>query len=331
MTQISQWIRGILSAWNRFWFTPSDPHTLALIRILAGGMLFYTHLVWSIDLIEFLGPHSWIPSETSMRLQQETHAWSHLWHIESPSLLWTQHIIGLIVFAMLTVGLFSRTTSIVACLFTISYCHRLHGALFGLDQVNAMLALYLMVGPCGAVYSVDRWLARRRAGGQATELAPSVSGNIAIRLIQLHMCVIYLFGGIAKMRGEMWWDGTAVWYSISNLEYQSFDMTWMVRYPWLIATLSHVTVFWETFYCALIWPKQTRPIALFLALSVHGGIALFLGMITFGLAMIFGNLAFVSPRLVDGCVRRLTTKPTAPPEPQSGARRRPKRRAAPSG
>jgi hypothetical protein len=56
---------------------------------------------------------------------------------------------------------------------------------------------------------------------------------------------------------------------------------------------------WETFYCALVWPRLTRPVCLALAVLVHGGIALFLGMITFGLAMIIGNLAFVSPQTTD--------------------------------
>lgn len=304
MSRVQQWIRDGSDGWNRFWFTPTDPHTLALIRILGGGMLFYTHLVWTIDLMAFLGPTSWITNEAARELSEGAYTWSHLWYIDSPTLLWAQHIVGLIVFAMLTVGLWSRITSVLACLITLAYCHRLQGALFGLDQVNAMLAMYLMIGPCGAVYSVDRWLADRRAGGGQSARSPTVSGNVAIRLIQLHMCIIYLFGGVSKMRGDMWWDGTAVWYAISNLEYQSLDMTWLVRYPWLIATLTHVTVFWETFYCALVWPRQTRPIALFLAFCVHGGIATFLGMITFGLAMIFGNLAFVSPQTVDAAVRR---------------------------
>ena len=305
MNQIQDWIRSVFAGWNRFWFEPSDPHTLAIIRILGGGMIFYTHLVWSIDLLAFLGPESWIPREVSMRLQEGTYTWSHLWYIESPALLWAQHLLALLIFAMLTLGIFSRVSSVLACLLTISYCHRLEGALFGLDQVNAMLAMYLMIGPCGAVYSVDRWLAKRRAGQGSEPPGKTVSCNIAIRLIQLHMCIIYLFGGISKMRGDMWWDGTAVWYAVSNLEYQSFDMTWMVRHPWLLASLSHITVFWEAFYCALVWPRQTRPVALFLAVSVHGGIALFLGMITFGLAMIFGNLAFVSPQTVDHLVSRI--------------------------
>jgi hypothetical protein len=89
-----------------------------------------------------------------------------------------------------------------------------------------------------------------------------------------------------------------MWYSVANLEYQSLDMTWMVHYPWLAALLSHLTMFWETFYCALVWPRGTRPLVLGMALVVHGGIALFLGMITFGLAMIFANMIFIPPHLI---------------------------------
>jgi hypothetical protein len=59
--------------------------------------------------------------------------------------------------------------------------------------------------------------------------------------------------------------------------------------------LTAATIFWETFYCAIVWPKLTRPIALGLAFAVHGGIALALGMITFGTIMIVANFAFISP------------------------------------
>ena len=48
--------REIVAGWNRFWFQPTDPATLGLIRICAGAMLFYTHLVWSLDLTAFFGP-----------------------------------------------------------------------------------------------------------------------------------------------------------------------------------------------------------------------------------------------------------------------------------
>src|SRR5436190_22735732 len=153
-----------------------------------------------------------------------------------------------------------------------------------------------MLGDSGGTWSVDRWLARRR--GLDTPERPTIGTNIAVRLLQIHMCVIYLFGGIAKMRGETWWDGSALWYAFASLEYQSIDMTWMVHYRWLLALLSHVTIFWETFYCFLVWPKLTRPICLAMAVMVHLGIAMCLGMKTFGMVMIIGNLAFVYPETV---------------------------------
>jgi hypothetical protein len=295
------WFTDALQAWERFWFTPTRPETLALIRILGGAMLFYTHFVWGLKLNAFLGPHAFIDNATALQLQEGWYSWSYLWYIESPALLWTLHIAALIIFALFTLGLFTRVVSVLAFVVTLAYCHRLHGAQFGLDQVNAMLATYLMIAPCGEVYSLDRWRRLWRSGQWPAPRA-FISTNIATRLIQLHLCILYLFGGISKLRGQMWWDGSAVWGAIANLEYQSIDLTWLAQYPWIIAALTHITVFWETFYCFTIWPKWSRPLTLALAVAVHGGIALGLGMVTFGTAMIIANMAFVSPALVAAVV-----------------------------
>ena len=293
-------------SWNRFWFTPSQPHTLALIRILGGAMLFYTHLIWSLDLEAFLGKDAWIGTSLSRELSERgmPYAWSLFWYIESPSVLWATHLAALVVFAMLTLGLFTRVSSIAAFVLTLSYCHRLQGALYGLDQVNALLATYLMIGSCGSVFSLDRLRMSRTAA--RTETTSTVGNTIAIRLIQIHLCVIYFFGGISKLKGIDWWDGSALWMALSNYEYQSLDMTWLIGYPAIIALLTHATVIWETFYCVLIWPRYSRGIMLSMAVLVHGGIGLAMGMPTFGLAMIIANIAFLEPATVERWITRIT-------------------------
>lgn len=302
---VRDWGREVLAGWNRFWFAAADPATLGMIRILGGAMMFYTHAVWSIGLTDFLGPKGLLPAESVKLLQQDTWAFSYLWWVEgSPALLWTTHIAALVVLAMLTAGLFTRVTSILALIITLSYVQRMPGALFGLDQVNTMLALYLAVGPSGDAFSLDRWLRDRRAG-RALPVRHSWTANLAIRLIQVHMCIVYLFAGMAKLVGMAWWDGTALWMAFGNLEYQSLDMTWMAGFPLLINLMTHVTVAWELSYWALVWPRLSRPIVLALAVPLHMGIAICLGMITFGLAMLIGNLAFVSPRLVRTSVERV--------------------------
>jgi hypothetical protein len=171
-----------------------------------------------------------------------------------------------------------------------------------------MLAMYLVIGPCGARYSVDRlWRLRRGAPKQEP---PSISANVAIRLVQIHMCVIYLFSGIGKIRGPAWWYGQAAWLSFANTEYQTMDVTWIGNYPLLVNFMTQLTVFWELSYCALVWPRLTRPWVLLLAVVLHAGIIFALGMPTFGLVMLIGNLAFVSPmtvqRVCDPIARRIT-------------------------
>jgi hypothetical protein len=47
-------------AWCRFWFTPGDPSTLGLIRIMTGLMMLYVHLNYTGNLISFFGKDGWI-------------------------------------------------------------------------------------------------------------------------------------------------------------------------------------------------------------------------------------------------------------------------------
>ena len=297
------WFDELSAAWNRFWFTAIDPATLSIIRIFTGLLLFYTHLIWSQDLTAFFGPEGWMPAELIAQTWEtqgggEHYFWSHLIHVQSPVVLWGLHLVALLIFFMLTAGLFSRCTAVLAFLLTVSYMHRAAGALFGLDQINVMLTMYLIIGPCGARFSLDAW--RKNRGGEKATAIPtfSVAANVAIRLIQIHMCIIYFFAGARKMLGASWWEGSAMWLSIANYEYQSIDLTWLADWPLLLAFLTHLTVLFELFYCALIWNRLTRPLVLLAAVVMHLGIATCLGMATFGLAMLIGNLAFIPPAFI---------------------------------
>jgi hypothetical protein len=302
---LREFVRGTWQGWNRFWFSPSDPATLGLIRIFAGAMLFYTHLIWSLDLNGFFGADGWLPAKTIESLPNHSvFEWSWFYWITSPTLMWTVHIASLVVFALLTIGLWSRAMSILAFLATVAYANRASLAQFGLDDANAMLAMYLMIGPCGAAYSVDSWLKRRRAGGNKLPVEPLIGANFAIRLLQVHLCVIYFFSGLGKAQGPLWWNGWAMLMATANYEYQSLSATWLIHYRYLAFFLTHLTVFWELSYCALVWPRLTRPIVIAIGVGMHLGIGLFLGMWTFGVAMIIANLAFVSPWVVRRIIDR---------------------------
>jgi hypothetical protein len=152
------------------------------------------------------------------------------------------------------------------------------------------------------VLSVDRLWRRYRLASASLRagripLAPpvrwSARANIALRLMQVHLCVIYIFACHSKLQGESWWNGQAIWQAVSNLEYQSVDLTWLAWYPWLVNLLTHATIVWEMTFWALVWRPLCRPIVLLIGVAIHLGIGAFMGMWTFGLAVIFLYVAFV--------------------------------------
>ena len=112
------------------------------------------------------------------------------------------------------------------------------------------------------------------------------------------MCVVYLFAGVGKLLGETWWGGTALWGAFANFEYQTLDMTWLAGFPLLVNLLTQTILVWEVTYCVLVWPRLLRPLVLAMAVPLHLGIGLSMGMMTFGLIMLVGNVAFLPSSFV---------------------------------
>ncbi|MFG0297750.1 MAG: HTTM domain-containing protein [Maioricimonas sp. JB045] len=317
-------VRTTADCWQQFWFTPVSPTLLGIIRLCAGAMLVYTHAVWGTALEDFFGPHAWVTRDLARAYHGEDYAFSFWWWV-APESAATAHAVCMVLLVMFTVGFATRLTSIAAFAITVSYIYRVPGALFGLDKINAMLALYLAIGPSGAALSVDRWirtrLARRRGADRAAtgfwSPPPSAGANLSLRLIQVHMCVIYFFAGLTKLQGPAWWDGQALWMAFANQEYQTLDMTWIAWYPHLANLFTHVSVAWELSFCVLVWRPLLRPLVLLGAVVLHAGIGVCLGMWTFALIMLVGCMSFLPPdavaRIVAGRGDRSTADSAASP------------------
>lgn len=289
LAEVRSRIRSFSYGWDAFWFTPADPTLLGVLRVLTGLMLLYTHAVWGLALEDFFGKDPWLGAELVRTLQEYSFASSFWWWVE-PQWMWTAHDLSMAVLALFTLGLWTRATSALSLIVAISYAHRVPEALFGLDQINVMLTLYLTIGDGGRAVSLDRWIARRRGKGEAT---PSARSNLGQRLIQVHMCTIYFFAGISKLQGPAWWSGDAMWLAFANLEYQSMDMTWLAWHPLLLNAMTHTTIAWEVFFCVLVWKPAWRPIMLGAGTAMHLGIGACLGMWTFGLIMLVGCASFL--------------------------------------
>lgn len=286
--------------WCDFWWTPVDPAPLGLLRILVGGMLIYSHLVWGINLQAFLGPEGWNSSELIRDMQRGQWMYSFWWDVPVESMQ-TVHQYCIVILSLFCIGVCTRITSILSFLIHVSYCQRAPMSNYGLDQAASVLLLYLTIGPSGSAYSVDRILIRfwnRFVRHVPTLVRPSSLAGLSLRLIQVHYCVIYFFAATSKLQGETWWTGEAMWRVFANYEYQSADMTWIAWFPELYELMTHIAIIWELSFAYLVWVKPVRPWVLAGGVLMHLGIGAFLGMWTFGFMMIFGYVAFVNPKTI---------------------------------
>jgi len=308
---VSGLVAGFARGWDRFFFRPADPTPLGLIRMAVGLLGFWSLFVLGMDLHAYLGSQGWTDAEGAYRALPP-YAWS-LWFYVPDSMLRAAWLAALAVFAMMTVGLFSRTTSALAWMIVVSTVRRSPVSVFGFDQILSTLALYLAAtGASGQAVSLDRLIRRWREARSRAALvrpqgarlvsptepgrpSPSTSANLALRLIQLHLAFIYGSAGLAKLQGPSWWNGMALWGTLAAGEFVSFDFTPLAAWPTVLNAMTHASLALEIAYPVLIWFAATRPLMIFGAILLHLGIAAVSpGLTEFGLAMIAANLAFAS-------------------------------------
>jgi hypothetical protein len=151
------------------------------------------------------------------------------------------------------------------------------------------------------------------------EPAPSVSANLALRLLQVHICIVYLASGLSKLQGPAWWDGTAVWKTMANFEfspmrYQLYMNTlyFLVNHRWLWElVMSGTAIFTLVFEIGFgvfmllayvlayflgsqnVWSRQIRWVMISAAVLLHLGIAFFMGLVCFSLMMVIAVSSFI--------------------------------------
>jgi len=304
---------AVRDGWSRFFFRPADPTALGLIRVAVGLLAFWSLFVIGLDLHAYLGSQGWADAE-SIRQAMPPFAWS-FWFFVPDALLRSVWLACLVVLGLFTVGLFSRSTAVLAWVIVVSTVRRAPFALFGFDQVLSLLTLYLAVcGASGQSLSVDRFL-RRLRGTTATPGGPrpTIAANISLRLIQLHLAFIYGMAGLAKLQGPSWWTGTAIWGTMAAGEFASLDFTSLAAWPKLLNVMTHGSLALEILYPILIWIGLTRPLMILGAVGLHLGIAIVSpGLTEFGLAMIAANLSFVSGVWLRGLASGEAEAPSPP-------------------
>jgi uncharacterized membrane protein YphA (DoxX/SURF4 family) len=232
--------------------------------------------------------------------------------LENDTVLWLVWGLLLLSGILLCIGLFSRAAAIAA--WFLHLCAVKSGDLlvYGVDNFVTVGLFYLMLAPLPDRASLDFRICQPRA--QNSELL-----GMFRRIVQLHLCLAYFFGGLSKCLGRGWWDGSNIWRALIRPPFDVLSPELLVKWKYLFPALGIGVWVIELGYPFFIWSKRTRLVWLICVLTMHVGIGLFMGMYLFASIMIVLNLAAFGPGLIRRQPDRLKVSEMAAQEGISSA------------
>jgi hypothetical protein len=202
----------------------------------------------------------------------------------------------LLLFGMfaLCVGWWSRLSAALCCV--------IYTYLSLLDAVSTMtkysvivthLLLLLALSPCGAVWSVDAWLAPRHPDGGPS---PPRFAAWPRRLMQLLIGFIYFGAAITKINTPEFLSGDQLhFWMLTHINFRHPIGEWLSLYPILIRIAGYVVIVWEMTFLFLVWNRFYRPWVLAAGVLFHLMTVLTLGLMIFPLTCYTCYLSFLEP------------------------------------
>lgn len=176
-----------------------------------------------------------------------------------------------------------------------------------LDSVSTMtkysviashVMLLLTLSHCGAVWSVDSWLARNRRRknpwpGERTIDWP----KFAVwpqRLMQLMIGLVYIGAAITKMHTPEFFSGDQMTYwMLSHVNFSNPYGEMLSQHPYLVVASAYITIVWEVVFLFLAWRGWGRLLMIGLGLMFHLMTTVVLGLYVFPMVCGTIYLAFL--------------------------------------
>lgn len=292
-----------LLAWDGFWFAKIDLYNLGLFRIIYAGTLFLMYLFRQKDVDLFYSEAGLLPKDLALQILPEAFRPSVLFVLWSDQFLSLVHGLFIVSLLMICLGLFSRFFSVIAWFLHLGFLYRNYGVAFGVDQITAIWLFYLMFTQADARLSLRNYLFKKVARSEGDLLT-----SVFYRFIQIQLCVIYLYSGFEKLKGQTWWDGTALWSVFANSQMVIADFTWTKNFPMVIIAVTFGTILFEVYFPVLVWFKKTRPWFLVVGVCFHAAIGVLMALWAFALVMISPYCLFLPEGKVEALCKKYFAK-----------------------
>ena len=288
-----------------FWYAPANLGQLAAMRIGVGLVLLFVLFVTGFDLQAHYSLNGWGDLFSLRGLDPVAWPFSIFDWFANDFWLWAVHITALLAALAFVLGVIPTWTGLLSVLFLLSYEHRNPAVALDLDGLLLMGVLYLSLTPSGRVFSVVDGLGVRPSSplGDLEPAAPRWAG-FPIRLLQIHLSLLYFFSGLGKLSPD-WLAGVVFWHPRVAETGLPLAYDFMQAHPQLTVFVIYGAVLFQLFFAVLIWLPRFRYWMLGAAVVLHLAVGILWGKLPFNLLILVLDFAFVPPAHVDALLEKL--------------------------
>lgn len=269
---------------------PRATTALSLLRTVVGVVSVALYVRQYAGRSTFFGPDGVYGTDGIREYAASIGTWSLYALSESEVLFEIVFHVGLAVAVLVMLGLGGRP--VLALHYVLLWSLYMANPAFmdGGDALAATAALFLLLTRCYSAFTVVTRRRQREAGQFA-----SLLNNTGLLLLVTQVSVVYLMAGLYKVQGELWQDGTALYYILNVPEFFLPGVTpLLVQSDWLMVIGAYLTVLTSVFFPVLVLFRAGRPVAVTAMLTFHLAIALLMGLTSFALVMAAFDLLFVN-------------------------------------
>lgn len=253
---------------NDWLFGWGSPATVCLFRILISGMALINFLMIAIDFEDWFTERGLLPASFAARWAGTIPRLNLLANVTDERITLAFYSGVVLVCFLSTIGLFSRVVVPLMTIGVITLHHRSPDILHSGDTLLRNMLIILSFADTGAMYSVDAWLKKRKN----PNYQPAEVSLWPQRVMQIQLTIVYLTTVLYKASGNLWKDGTAIWYSSNLPEFYRFPMPEFTRHQPYIMIATYSTIAVELALATLVFSKPIRKWVLLAGVGLHLGI-----------------------------------------------------------
>ncbi|HYG00884.1 MAG TPA: HTTM domain-containing protein [Chryseosolibacter sp.] len=123
----------------------------------------------------------------------------------------------------------------------------------------------------------------------------TVIASVAGVALMIQIAFVYFFTSLAKLQGDLWLNGTAVYYTMRVRDFMAtpFNIT-LTESHYFVVLSTYFTLLWEMSFPFLVWFRQTKFYILFFGVLLHLGIWVFMRIDNFSWVMMSSYFIFVT-------------------------------------